>query len=159
MLLELTEHTGKLLPELAKNRIVGHYRHSWMRMNHADRGLDRIRHDRAQRMRSASFVADDVPDDSAFVLLGKYAEPFPHRAECVLRAIGCLEPERYGLRAASCPERLEPAVESSEVENRHLDRRRPLVAVVLAEKDLVEMSGLVDLTGNDDHAVSSDDSR
>src|SRR6267143_2407345 len=158
-LLQLAEHTRKLCSEFAENRIVRHYRDGRMRVKDADGGLKWISRDRSQWMRSTPLVADDVPDDGPIVLLGQNAESFLHRAEHVLQVVGRLESERYGLRPPSRLRGLESAVKSPRVENGHLYRRRPLIAVVVAQENAMKMSRLVDLAGDDDHAICSNDSR
>ena len=152
-LLELAKHAGKFLSELSEHGIVRHHRDDRSRMKHSGRGLHRSRRYRSQRVRRASLISHDIPDDGALVLLGKDAEYFPHRPEDKLVAVGRGEAERSGLCSASRLGRPEAPVKGSQVENRYLDRRRPRVAVVVTQKKAMETSSLEDFSGSDDHAV------
>src|SRR6266481_5254326 len=128
VLLELAQHAGELLSEFTEHGVVRHHGDGRRRMENSRHGLNRSGRDGAQGMRSASLIADDIPDDGAPVLLRKDAESLSHRAERPFRAICRFEPERPGLRAASFFRGLQSAVKPSQVENRHLYRRRPQIA-------------------------------
>ncbi len=74
MLLELAQHSRKLASEFAKSRIVWHHHCRRRRMKNAERGLDRRSGDRAQWMRRAPLVANNVEDDRMIELWAEEAE-------------------------------------------------------------------------------------
>ncbi len=143
VLVDRPELAGEGLAELPEGRVVGHDHEARVREVDARRLGERREDLAGGRVGVRALVLRDLRRVAVAPLLGQHAlGVLAQGAEGVGLPVGALEREAEALGLADDPDRRQPAAGLLQVEDGHLDRRRPQVAVPLAEHELVEPAGL-----------------
>ena len=153
-LLDGAEHPAELAPELAQRRRIGKQHQARLRMEDTGGVEERAHHQRRGGVAGADLILHDlVRDRPAELRRHHQGRILVGRAELVRAPVGALEAQRPGLLAAAAPGRPEPAGEPAEIEHLHANRRRPEIAVVLAEQQDMKPSRAVAGARRDDDRV------
>ena len=143
VLVDRPELAGERLAELAEGRVVGHDHEPRVREVDARRLGERREDLAGGGVGVRALVLRDLRREAVAPLLGQHPlGVLAEGTEGVGPPVGALEGEAEALGLADHADRRQPAAGLLQVEDGHLDRGRPQVAVPLAEHELVEPAGL-----------------
>ncbi len=136
VLLEDADEVREGLGERPECRVVGHDDEPRRGVGHASRLGEHRRNHAGSRMRAGRQIPGDRADDRASKELGQHPVRFlVERTERVGAAIGTRHGEADARRLPDLPHRRQPSGLLLQIENGHPDRRRPEIAVAVAEPE------------------------
>jgi hypothetical protein len=144
------EHPCELPAKGPQPRMIRQHHQAKARVPDPDRRKERLQHQTRRRKPRARLIAHDGVELPAAKLLGhRLRAVLVDGPELVLAPVRPLELERFRLATAALFLCGQPAREGVEVEDGHLDRLRPEVAIVAAEEDLREPARPILRSGHD----------
>ncbi|OLC99999.1 MAG: hypothetical protein AUI88_01060 [Gemmatimonadetes bacterium 13_1_40CM_3_70_8] len=142
-LLQLAQHALEFRKRI-QPRVIGHRHEAGLGMVHTRGPQQGTHHEGPGRMARADLILEQ-PLHERRPQLGRHRSSgvLVDRPEGVYVTIRAAKAERLRLAPAAALERRESAAKARQVEHLHTDRRRPEVAIVRAEQDLMHPTGTV----------------